>query len=45
MTRLLDTILLAPAVALAFLGSLGFRGAWRAGADVLNEMKRGEFAA
>ena len=43
--RLLDTILLAPAVAIAFLGSLGFRGAWRASAGVLDEFKRGEYAA
>jgi hypothetical protein len=45
MTRLFDTLLLAPAVALSFLGSLGFRGAWRASADVMEEFKRGEFAA
>jgi hypothetical protein len=45
MKRLFDTVLLAPAVALSFLGSLGFRGAWRASAGVLDEFKRGEFAS
>jgi hypothetical protein len=45
MKRLFDTILLAPAVALSFLGALGFRGAWRASADVMEEFKQGEFAS
>jgi len=45
MKRLFDTILLAPAVALSFLGALGFRGAWRASAAVMEEFKQGEFAS